>query len=465
MNPTRLSLEPLEVRENPAGFVNITYADGFVTVVGDREANVVEIEQLAEGIRIGDEEGDTTFRLNGGSPQEFVFLPGPVTGGMSMRLGAANDVVSFHQTNIGRGLRIDGGEGDNLIDLQFLTTGGGINIVNGSGYDQVYLNDGVTVGGNLSISNGAGGSLVEGNALTDLRVTGDLNIFNGRGEDKVDLRNATGIRVGGISIRHGAGWSTTYLIPSAIGLTVDREVTITAGEGFDLVYLGESTLPTAIGRRVQVSVGDGWSQVFLRGSTLTLGGRVEISAGAGADFVGLSPPFGGSVAGGLTIDMGSGRDQHATVENLIIGGALRILQASDPSLTDFNSVSLFTTRVEGATTLAGGAGFDRMSISQCVFVGPFTLVTGGGNDRVDIEQHNSVGGTLFNGDVSIRTGNGNDTICVGSSGFPDPSRINRAVFETVNRWNGGLGMDTIEFFPLNEFNGPDPEIIGFESAV
>src|SRR5262245_18896431 len=64
---TRLALEPLEARATPAGVVDVTFAHGSVTLVGDDASNGIGISpDMGIGpVVIGATDGDTTFRLNG----------------------------------------------------------------------------------------------------------------------------------------------------------------------------------------------------------------------------------------------------------------------------------------------------------------------------------------------------------------------------------------------------------------
>jgi hypothetical protein len=170
-----------------------------------------------------------------------------------------------------------------------------------------------------------------------------------------------------------------------------------------------------------------------------------------------------TVGGGVAIDLGSGREQSAVVNNLSVTGALRITAKSEPSLTDLTGIHLYQNRVERETTITGGVGADHVTVNRCTFVGSFALATGGGNDTVEIEQALGPAATLFNGGVSVRTGNGRDTIRVGRQDPGAGSPISQAVCETISQWFGGLGKDTIQILALNEFNGPEPEIVGFET--
>src|SRR4029453_11888394 len=63
---TRLALEPLEARETPAGVVDVTFARGSVTLIGDAEGNYIGVSTNPDKqVVIGDATHGTSFRLNG----------------------------------------------------------------------------------------------------------------------------------------------------------------------------------------------------------------------------------------------------------------------------------------------------------------------------------------------------------------------------------------------------------------
>jgi hypothetical protein len=205
--------------------VNVTLADGSLTIVGDAENNSLEIADAAAGrISITDPRGTTSFRLNGAEPRAGVVLGGQVTGSMTVRLGDGADSVRLIFVELYRSLRIDGGDGDNAVVLdQGVKVDGNVSIVNDSGFDQTYFVGRVTVGGTLTISNGIGRTLLDDAPTTDLSVGGVLSVSSGLGTDTVSLDTAQTVRARRISIRPGAGDSETRLAPVG-GLTIDRDV-------------------------------------------------------------------------------------------------------------------------------------------------------------------------------------------------------------------------------------------------
>jgi hypothetical protein len=117
-------------------------------------------------------------------------------------------------------------------------------------------------------------------------------------------------------------------------------------------------------------------------------------------------------------------------------------------------INLQRVEVGGRTTIATGATTDEVNVFGSRFDGSFSLSTGNGNDHISIARHPS-GPTRFFGAVSARAGGGDDIVEVG-----DPAI---ARFEQTNRWNGGSGIgDQIFFADINEFNGGDPILAGFE---
>jgi hypothetical protein len=513
----RLAVEPLEARETPAGIVNVTFAHGLLTLVGDESANGIGIGREASGgprLEISATDGNTIFRLNGAAPLAEVTLPAPVTGDMTIRMGDGNDSVVFRNVSVPGSLRIFGGDGDNAITVRdSLDVGKNLSVTNGSGYDQMSitgsvggqsqgvldaggavtiknqtggsafvgeagtrlrlgslsLNSGegfdrtdllgeVKVTGNLSIRNGPGGSLLQGGVNTTISVGSAMSITSGVGIDTITLGDAYRIKASSISIRQGLDRSETTLA-GATELSVDRNLAVGGGPGFDRVQVGGLSTPTTVGGNVQFNLGTGGSDIGLYGSTLTVKGSIGVRAGAGQDTVNMASGAAGPVGKGVAISLGSGENQTAYITGLSITGGLRVSTAG--SVAD--GVSLLAVQVGQQTVIATGEGNDQVMVGYCTFGGPFLLSTGSGNDSIGIEA-NPISGFVshFNGPVSVRTGAGDDSVTVGYV----ISWLGIAVwaeFADVSHWDGGAGTaDQITILDVNRFNGPQPVITGFE---
>src|SRR5262245_26571517 len=149
----RLSLEPLEARDTPSamfgtrmtllevlqfttvpgGTVNVTFADGRLTLTGDAESNLVHITQGPEGmLTISSDGSGTMFRLNGSPARKGVVLPAAVTGGVVINLNDGADGLVMEGVEVPGGLTILGGNGSadgvagNAVRLRDVHVGGNL---------------------------------------------------------------------------------------------------------------------------------------------------------------------------------------------------------------------------------------------------------------------------------------------------------------------------------------------------
>jgi hypothetical protein len=332
--------------------------------------------------------------------------------------------------------------------------GGNVTVANGTGFDSTSLLGKVSVGGNLTIINRAGGSLVDDDGTTELQVAGRLSVTNWAGDDTVSLDTAKSIRAGAILIRHGLGKSTTFIQPSS-ELKVDRNLAVLGGDEFDSVQIGSFVIPVEVGGHVAMNVGEGGSSVGLSGKKLTVKGNIGVRAADGKDSVSIESLVGqGTVGGTVAIGLGSGDTNSAVIKSLSIGGGLSVRAFGSKS----DQVTLASVQVGLQTVIATGAGSDHVMVGNCTFGGPFNLFTGVGIDKVEISGFNVGGNSHFKGTVKVRTGDGDDSVAVAEGGF------SLAVFDGATYWDGGPGMgDKIIFDVANEFNGPQPVIVGFEN--
>lgn len=506
---TRPTLEPLEARETPAGIVDVTYARGSVTMVGDAENNMVDVRTNPDGsVWISDPDG-TKFRLNGASPDVEVKLPGAITGGMTIHLRDGIDGVTVTNSHVPGSALINGGDGDISILLIGTTIDHNLTVVNGSGYDRLQFSGAVQVGGNITVNNHDGGSTltIEGQATLSARnlsvtngtgddstyiygvvkTTGNFSIRNGDGEssltdsvttgisiggtlsvrsgdgtDKVYLENATNFHAGNISIRHGAGTSDSLIMPRG-ELEVERNISFVGGGDYDRIQFGSSSIPVDVGGSIQINMGKGESIFVVLTSKLNVGGNIGVRGRDGKDTVDLSSAQQGTVGGGVAVSLGSGENQSVQLTGLSIAGGLRIRTTNNtPSSSD--AVDLWGIQVGRGTTVRTGAANDRLLVSYCTFLGPFSVSTGAGNDSVGIEAGIYPNGhSTFKGIVTVRTGDGDDSVVVGK--FNPPAGFTAtAEFAAASFWNGGLGQgDDIDIDSANTFSGPPPVKTGFEN--
>lgn len=511
---TRLTLEPLEARETPAGVVDVTFARGAVTVIGDAEGNYIDVStDVDQRIVIGDATHGTTFRLNGADPAAIVILPAELTGGMTFRMGDGADTLKFNDVLAPASLRIDGGEGNNSImvyeslwvvknltvtngagkdELQVrknLEVGGrlsinnrdgdsvlvgqsdsyikaaSLNLTNGIGYDSVQLLGLVVVLNNMSIRNGAGGSFLGDAPFSAIGVGGTLSVINGAGEDIIGMEQGLSVRAGGnIVIRNGPGYSDTILNPTA-EIAAGRNLIITGGPDVHRVQIGGTTVTAGLSVRGNfiVNWGDGGGGLEVLVKVMDVKGGINVRAGSGQDSVDIVTIQEGKVGGGVAIGLGPGDSQQVKLQNLAIGSSLRVSTAAKTFGNESDLVSLLGVSVGGNTSITTGAANDQVAVSASTFGGRFALSTGVGNDSVAIEWGTGVDGvTQFNGAVNVRTGRDNDSVYVGYNALPfGPFAL--AIFAAASTWDGGPdGIDQVFFDSANVFNGPQPTVIGFD---
>jgi hypothetical protein len=517
-----LALESLEARDTPAGVVDVTFLGGSLTLVGDETANGIAFGRDAGAsvrLVISATDGNTTFRLNGLTPQASVTLPAAVTGDITIRAGAGNDSVLFRDVSVPGSLRIFGGEGDNTLTVRdSLNVGQNLTVINGSGYDQMsilasaggqqsqgrldvggkatinnqaggsafvceagarlkasslswtngegfdrtdLLGEIVATGG-LSIRNGPGGSLLQGGFSTDIKVDGGLSVTSGTGIDTITLVDAYRIKAGSISIRQGPDRSETTLAGSR-EFHVGGNLAVVGGPAFDRVQVGTSSMPTVVDGNVQINLGAGGSDVNLYGSTVTVNGGIGVRAGTGQDAVTISSDAAGPVGKSVAVSLGSGDNQSVYVAGLTIAGSLRVGTAALPTAGPGDVVNVIAVTVGLRSTITTGAASDQVGLSDCVFTGSILVSTGAGQDLVGINATGIPGTIQFNAPVTVLTGDGDDSIVVGYY-LPWYGPWAWAEFADTATFNGGRGTgDHITLEPGNTFNGPQPVLTGFES--
>jgi hypothetical protein len=434
---------------NPAGIVDITVSAGSIRIVGDADDNRVWLVQQPDEIFIGDILGDTQYRLNGGDLETHIMLPSPVTGGISISLGDGDDAIFVDALEHSRFLRINAGDGDNLLMLQNgITLGGNLSVTNGNGFDQTIVQGRVDVAGNLSIDNGSGESALTTQDGAELHVVGRLNVANGAGLDTISLDRAASLSAGGISIDHGDDSSSTVIAPAG-GLTVNGDLSLAAGTGVDLVRIGSLVSPTSVSGKLAIDVGDGGGDIRIHGAPITLTGRLGVTAGIGEEIVDIwSADTKGTIFGRASVRLGAGEFSHATLTNLSVG-ALQVVG----SVIYLNSLE-----VKRGTTIATGATNDSVTVISSSFHGSFSLSTGAGVDQISLANR-PFASTVFHGKVRVRTGDGNDSVKVGEAGA-EPAI---ATFGGNSFWDGGAGSsDRISFADNSEFNGWQLILVGFE---
>jgi hypothetical protein len=391
-------IERLEDRWTPAGVLTALLSGGNLTILGDNLANGLTITQSADSRLVLTPTASTQIRLGtGGIPQSGALtLPYPLTDNVFARLYDGDDVLSLSGVTLPSSLGIDGGHGNNTVSMTNVVAQKDIAIENRIGNDRTNLFSEVTVLGKLSIQNGDGGSLVDDNASTTLRVAKDFVVRNGTGADVIDLDDAQSIHVGGqLRVDHAFGSpditnSDTRFDTRAGGLVLGG-VELSNGRGNDNVRFDSDAAVTIEGLAV-VRNGDGGSTTVFASSTNILLGSLIVSNGSGAD----TTTIGGNttptvrVADRLSVDHGHGGG------TVTIGGG---------------NASLF---VGGMTRLSAGLGADNVAVGSNltpdVTLGTVSIDAGDDANSITVS-----GSRLHvNGRLAIRGGTGTDLATVTS---------------------------------------------------
>lgn len=283
--PRRRQFETLEPRQMMAGDVLVNAVDGVLNIEGDVEANKVLITSGAEA---------------------GAFI---VTGLDGTTLGGGTEPVTV--TGV-RSIRVDLGEGDDLVAIAGASVRGRVKIETGEGADRVLIGTGegatelagvlpadlsVNIRGNLSIETDGGADQV----LVDDAVASHIDVNAGDGEDVVTLGSTapveeSGARVEsrGVHVRLGDGNDTLQAdqVAGRKGVFVsggdgDNVINANLVSGATLVVLGGDgvdnvTVADADVRALGIHTGDGNDSVNVRDSVFA---ALGVSLGDGDDLL------------------------------------------------------------------------------------------------------------------------------------------------------------------------------------
>jgi hypothetical protein len=428
--PRRLSVDPLEGRDVPAGNIHTFVADGTLFVVGDAQDNSLVVSQPA---------GPGTLTLSPTGGTTINGLPAPMTGtipaNVDIMLGAGNDSLSFDLATapiaiagslvVGYG---SGGTGTKTTQTTGATT------------------NNLVVGGGLGIRYAAGTVTT---ILDNVRVGGSLAVVHGIGDSTFTLNNKAGDGIfslvrGNLVVANTQGVATNTLADTNVGMSVAFGNGLARASddaaGTTRIANVNNSSQAIIGGNLVIrnlsgdsATGDTVGDVHVRGSVAIGLGTGAIKATVAAQHVNSAPVINGSLgvgsaaAGSPTVDLGAAGTGLTVLGNLAVRGG-----------NGGATVALNDVHVGGATGIATGSGGDSVSIDAAsgavgsVFHN-FALGTGGGNDTVTIAGGS--GTTFFRGSTAVSLGAGDDTLSLAPTGPVD--FVN---FGPV--FNGGMGTNT-----------------------
>ncbi len=257
--PNVAAIEHLEDRTLLSGNVLVSLGgNGVLTIRGDQSADSIAIQQTSSGVQVssGDsgateingsanpftasstvksiriqmKAGDNTIQI--GDPTGATQLS--LTGSLTIRATTGNNTVSLANAQIGKGLSISAGKGDNNIVLGSTTSTSG-----GNPLTDVNLGA-VKVGGNLAVSIGSGSNSV---ALVNVSVGGKTSLHTGSGGDDLALMTNDGATLSkGLSINAGSGADNVMLN----GYTVGGKASINTRTGDDTLGFFATTFERSV---------------------------------------------------------------------------------------------------------------------------------------------------------------------------------------------------------------------------
>ena len=380
------TLETLESRLLLAGDVSAVIVRGALNVVGDTADNAIQIDTdgLAQGqVRVYSLDGTTT--VNG---QDSVTLEG-LTGRVDIRMGDGSDKVVMHGVT-GKSLRLDGGAGDNNLQVLSCTFKGSLQVCTLTGTQNIAVKD--THASTMRIGTGGGDSEI----LVHEPVTKSVNVRNKDGHQVVSLYgNIDGnCDVGSVNVKNGSGDNEFWMEFAK----VRGKVSISNRQGNDLLRVDDSSLGS-------LSFSGGTGNVWANVTKTTFKGSVQLKNTNGVDTV--------------------------MSDSLQLGGAIKVQLKT----TQAGSVEI-TNCAAAQLQLVTGKADDTVTVKNVNISRTTKVQTNAGSDQVTLGNADTDGtASAFKGTVTVKAGTGDDGIHVGGA------------FGGKATFDGGTGSDTLEEMP------------------
>jgi VCBS repeat-containing protein len=258
------AIEQLEDRTLLSGNVLVSLgSNGQLTIRGDASANNIAVQQTASGVQVSSTDGGATeingaaapfttasvtsisIQLKAGNNTLQIGDPSgtalDISGKLTISASSGNNTISIANAQIGKGLAITAGRGDNKIVI-----GSTSSSAEGDPLTDVDLGS-VSVGGNLTVSAGSGADTI---ALVNVSVDGKTSLGVGSGDDDVTLMSSDGSTLSkSLVVSAGAGPDQVLVT----GYTVDGNVMIDTRQGNDTIGMFSNTFD----RQITVQGGGG----------------------------------------------------------------------------------------------------------------------------------------------------------------------------------------------------------------
>jgi hypothetical protein len=427
--PTNSSvLESLESRLAPAGIVTLSLTTaGALTITGDAFANDLQITESGNDWTIASQAGgDTLFKMNGGPALSSITFAAPLS--LKASLGAGNDDMLISGVIIPSTVTIDGGEGDDIVDLTSTSIGGVTTIRLGNGHDYF------TAGGDLFFAKGFSVDLGKGENTFDVNATtllsnGSISAVGGGSavEQQTFILAAELADVrGSVTLRTSTASFTDFEIGALTddSLRISGNLTLTAAAGDDLVTLvgGIETLGT-----FAIGLGHGANSVLSSDATLVKARTLSYVGGSHQDSVTFSNEA-LQVTGNMSFNGGAGTNllDLNPFDSLSIGGRLSYSGGSGNDVLLIDGPSAI---IGGAVSMAASSGNNSFGLNAISgSVGAFTYSAAAGNDVVDVGESTGVSSLVtVRGNVSINTGAGSADVMVRDADIYGNLTVNTAV--------------------------------------
>ncbi|MCY2929010.1 MAG: hypothetical protein NTV86_05855 [Planctomycetota bacterium] len=403
------ALERLEDRTLLSGNVIGVVAAGTLTLTGDGGDNTFTVDQAglsAQQFRLTPD--GTTQINNSGLGVPVIF--NVVNRDVKMNLGDGNDTVTFTSAALPGNLVVNGGDGDNAVNLDASTVARRVKITNGVGNDIFRLVNASRVDNSVAINNGDGDSAT---LLDNSIILWDLKVIAADGADTLDIVNVS---------------------------LVNRYVRTFFDEGGSTTTVDNS----GITGRLFVAADPGGTDVVnvLNGSTLSKGANLY-SAGS-LVFTADDSRFDDNVVA---------RGDAGLTASLLNGSYFAFRLALSGGSTAASNIILNNITANGAFSIRTDGGSDTVTIDDSTFNKTASVRLGGGDDTLAIEQTGAGPGpvTTFAGRFTFLGDGGDDTV---SLGVP-ASAGNQVVFDAKSLFDGGGGLDTHALPENAVYNGPN----------
>jgi hypothetical protein len=447
LNQRRLALETLEARDTPA---TIAYNAALQTLTVTADSNDTLTVAQAAGRPAG------FLTVNDGTSTVFNatrFVKNLI---LDARADSTSSVSLAANTRLAGSLTVRGGGSSSAFTLgDGCSLGGGLTYFGSAGTDQASLGASCSVVGAVTLHLGAGG----GQAQLRGRL-GSLKVTGGSGDESISLAAAASLSIAGAAV-FGLGAGTNTVV-TADPCQIGGSLTYTGGTGADTFQVGTAE-PLFVAGNLTLNLeppnGFGTNGMLL--NSLKVGGTVSIAGGKGTDTLTVGDDV--FIAKDLIASLGAGRntgtlaggtagtrvmgrlrwvggagEDRVSVSNLLVGRHLLVALGDNTAPVNGQGCEVSgTVQVLGSVGITGGAQADIIQLDGAMFVERALTVNGGasGPDVIQV-----LGGVRVSGATTLVTAAGNDLV-----------EVNAALFLGTFTASTGAGNDTVRFDQSNVF--------------